>query len=516
MNFKRITTGTLCIMLLLFLVFIGCSQLPASSSPQTSVNTTAQSIASTTQKNAVSAKYVFLFIGDGMAYPQINTAEILAQKIFNPGEIGITKTEFTKFPFAGSITTYDAESFCPDSASTGTAMASGNKTLGGVINMDVTKTKKLTILSELAKKAGYKVGVISSVSIDHATPACFYAKQASRGDYYEIGLQLVNSGYDFFGGGGFKHPTGKGKDKTDLIKIAKQNGFTVPGTKEEILALNSSSGPVLAINPVLADSKSMHYELDRINLAPDTLSLAQFVEKGIDVLGSEKGFFMMVEGGKVDWACHANDGASAMYDTLALNDAVKAALNFAKKHPDETLILVTGDHETGGLSIGFAATGYSTFFEKILTQTMSFTQFDIKVAKMRENKTSFENAFTTINEVFGLIAPDAREAKDEAKAGMVLTKEEYQKLKDSYKMSMLPPNERNQNENQMILYGTYEPLTVTCTHILNNKAGIGWSSYAHTGVPIPVFASGAGAEIFGGSYDNTDIFHKLVSVMKLK
>lgn len=510
------------IAVILALTMFACTAATGNNTPSNTAATVTAAPAANTPSatpipvKALSAKYVFLFIGDGMGYPQINTAEILAQQISNPGIIGVERMEFTQFPYAGSVTTYDAESFCPDSASTGTAMASGNKTLGGVINMDVTKTKKFTIISELAKASGYKVGVVSSVSLDHATPACFYAKQASRGDYYDIGLQLVNSGYDYFAGGGLLQPTGKEGDKPDLIEIAKQNGFAVPTTNEDILALNESSGRVLAISPVLADAKSLPYELDRLRGGADSLSLAQFTQKGIDVLDNDKGFFMMVEGGKVDWACHANDAASAMYDTLALNDAVGVALDFANQHPDETLILVTGDHETGGLTIGFAATGYSTFFEKTLSQDMSFINYDETFVKqMRDNNVSFEDAMASITETFGLIAPDAPEANNEASAGMVLTEGEYQKLREAYALSMIPSGERQFDEAQNILYGTYEPLSVTCTHILNNKAGIGWTSYAHTGVPIPVFAYGAGADVFGGSYDNTDIFKKLVKLMKI-
>jgi alkaline phosphatase len=506
----------------LALTMFACGTTPANvpttvatQAPTAKTDAPAPTAAAAPETN-VSAKYVFLFIGDGMGYPQINTTEILAQQISNPGTIGVERMEFTKFPYSGSVTTYDAESFCPDSASTGTAMASGNKTLGGVINMDVTKTEKFTIISELAKASGYKVGVVSSVSLDHATPACFYAKQASRGDYYDIGLQLVNSGYDYFAGGGFLQPTGKDGDKTDLIEIAKQNGFAVPTTNDEILALNADSGRVLAISPVLADSKSLPYELDRLRGGADSLSLAEFTQKGIDVLNNDDGFFMMVEGGKIDWACHANDAASAMYDTLSMNDAVAVALDFAEQHPDDTLILVTGDHETGGLTIGFAATGYSTFFEKTLNQDMSFINYDETFVKqMRVNNTGFEDAMASISETFGLIAPDSAEAANEVNAGMVLTEGEYQKIKDAYALSMLPSEERLFDEAQSLLYGTYEPLSVTCTHILNNKAGIGWTSYAHTGVPIPVFAYGSGADAFGGSYDNTDIFKKLVKVMDI-
>ena len=111
------------------------------------------------------------------------------------------------------VTTYDASSFCPDSASTATSIASGEKTLSGVINYDVTLTTPFKLVTEYAKEAGYKIGVISSVSVDHATPAAFYAKQPSRNDYYEIAVQgITGSTVDYLAGGGFKTPTGADKD----------------------------------------------------------------------------------------------------------------------------------------------------------------------------------------------------------------------------------------------------------------------------------------------------------------
>ena len=446
------------------------------------------------------AKYVFVFIGDGMSATQVHSAEILARKLDGSDKIDLKRLDFTQFPSVGYMTTYDAESFIPDSASAATAMFTGNATLGGVVNMDITKTQEHTIISELAKAAGYKIGVITTVSIDHATPACFYAKQASRSDYYNIGLQLVNSGFDFFGGGGFVYPEGKEGNQENLTEIAKKNGFAVPATKEEFLALGAGTGPVLAINPVLFDDSAMLYEIDRVNHEPDSLSLAQIVEKGIEMLDNDGGFLMMVEGGKVDWACHANDAAAAIHDILAMNDAVKAALAFAEKHPDDTLIVVTGDHETGGMSIGYATTGYITYFDKLLGQTMSYVKFDELIAGMREEGASFDKALAAADKHFGLDA---------------LTERETQLLKDAYALSLQPAGERELDEGQQLLYGTYEPFSVACTHILNNKAGVGWSSYVHTGAPLPVFAKGAGAEAFAGSYHNTDLFDKLVATMGL-
>ena len=204
--------------------------------------------------------------------------------------------------------------------------------------------------------------------MDHATPAAFYAKQPSRNDYYEIAVQgITGDTVDYLAGGGFKKPTGADAEnpQTDIMDLAVENGWNIPTTNDEIRSLNAESGRVLAINPVLQDSKAIHYEIDRERLAAegeDVLSLADFVQAGINVLDNENGFFMMCEGGKIDWAGHANDAATSIHETLALSDAVQVAIDFAAEHPDETLIIMTADHETGGMTIVFATTAYDTHF----------------------------------------------------------------------------------------------------------------------------------------------------------
>ena len=244
--------------------------------------------------------------------------------------------------------------------------------------------------------------------MDHATPAAFYAKQPSRNDYYEIAVQgITGSTVDYLAGGGFKKPTGADKDtpQPDIMELAVENGWSIPTTNEEIRNLNAESGRVLAINPVLQDSKAIHYEIDRERLAAageDVLSLADFVKAGINVPDNENGFFMMCESGKIDWAGHANDAATSIHETIALSDAVQVAVDFAAEHPDETLIIVTADHETGGMTIGFATTAYDTHFTYLTNQTISFTDFDTVIGELRESGASFEDALAQIETYYGL------------------------------------------------------------------------------------------------------------------
>ena len=157
-------------------------------------------------------------------------------------------------------------------------------------------------------------------------------------------------------------------------------------------------------------------------------SLADYVKKGIQVLDNDDtGFFLMCEGGKIDWACHANDAASTIHDTLALADAVQIAIDFAEEHADETLILVTGDHETGGLTIGFAGTDYDTYLSLLDSQKISFAKYDSDyVSAYKENKADFETVLADVEELFGL------KASGDASDKLVLTDYELGLLKNAY------------------------------------------------------------------------------------
>lgn len=488
-------------------------------------------------------KYIFLFIGDGMSYPQVEStnyylnARMAKTSMGNKNENTIlTKPQdslgFLGFPVAGSAQTYDSTSFCPDSASTATSISTGHKTYSGTINMNETATECFeTIAEKLHKQLGYKIGIVSSVNLNHATPAAFYCHQESRSNYYDIGMELIESGFDYFAGGALLKPTGGEGKQEDLYGLAEKAGYTVVKTQKEAETVTSGTGKVILIDEHLADAGSMNYEIDRTE---GEWALSDYVAKGIDCLfpGNEKGFFMMVEGGKIDWACHANDAASTMADTKAFSDAVDEAVAFYYKHPGETLILVTGDHETGGMTIGYAGTNYDTFLQNLSNQKISFQKFDTEfVLGYRERGTDFDHVMKDISEQFGLMteaeagenAEDivVKDSADKHPTGvtsgsLVLTDYELQKLKDAYEKSMALEGGEEQSQKEYELYGSYDPLTVTITHILNNKSGISFTSYSHTGLPIAVFAIGVGSQDFGGYYDNTDIYNKMAGLTGVK
>ena len=477
------------------------------------------------------AKYVFFFLGDGMSSSQIQATEAYLTTI-NGGDAtsaaDLLKPEnrlnMSKMPVAGMQTTYDAHALMTDSASSATAFACGLKTLSGVIGMDENKVTSYKSVAQLAHESGKKVGIISSVSLDHATPAAYYASIDNRGYMNNVATQLANTGYEFFGGGGFASPEGPKRDgdtANNIWNLLSANGYEVRNTRATIMDLKTSPrDKVVCINPFLQDASAMPYDIDRINNYPNNLSLAEITEVAIANLYEKKGkgFFIMVEGGKIDWACHANDAMATIGDMLDFDNAVGAALEFYNQHPKNTLIVVTGDHETGGMTVGHATTAYKAYYDKLLGQTCSFQSFG-------ENQWASHKANWEASICPNMADPDNL-AKNTAMLNLMKnvfgldynTLNDYQKekLEDAYDKSMCGANDNTDAEN-MLLYGYYNPIVVTITHILNEQASIGWTSYSHTGVPVPVFAQGRGkyAEQFAGFYDNTDIAKKLAKAMRL-
>ncbi|MEA4891367.1 MAG: alkaline phosphatase [Peptococcaceae bacterium] len=380
------------------------------------------------------------------------------------------------------------------------------------MNMDESKKVSYETISEkLKEQKGYKIGIITSVNLNHATPAAFYAHQPSRSNYYQIGQEMLESGFEYFAGGALLQPNGKKNDQVSIYELAQNKGYKVVTTQAAAEKLTAADGKAIIIGETLADSDSLSYENDR---AEKEWALKDYVRKGIQVLDNEKGFFMMVEGGKIDWACHANDAGSTVADTIALGEAVEEALAFYNKHPQETLVIVTGDHETGGLTIGYAGTDYDTFLQNLENQTISYAKYDKDyVAGYKKNGTPFADVLKDVKSCFGLMTAEDPDAAKNPK--LVLTGYELSLLKAAYEKTM-NRGTAELSQAEYVLYGSYEPLSVTITHLLNNKSGISFSSYAHTGLPVAVFARGVGQDLFKGYYDNTAIYDKVAQLVNVK
>ena len=466
------------------------------------------------------AKYVFFFIGDGMADAQVHAAEAYLAQLeaddSGPGLVKAKKLAMTQFPVRGMSTTYANNRLITGSAAAGTALACGKKTNIGMLSMDPDGNPCKTV-AEAAKERGKKVGIITSVSLDHATPAVFYAHQPSRSLYHEIGMELANSDFDYFGGGGFKRPQlldDDGNVVQDVLGTAQANGFKIVTTREQLNAA-SPGERVIAYNHTLDRSKALYYELDR---PADHISLAEFTRKGIELLDGPRGFFMMVEGGKIDWACHANDARAALDDVLAFDDAILEAVEFYRQHPRQTLIVATGDHECGGMSIGFAGTAYESYYEVLQGQTMSYIEFDKLIAAYVDSHAGTEDIDADMQAMIfenygldftGALSPETDDDLNDYEKGL---------LEDAFDRVMAgatPPRYSSDPDN-FLRYGRYTPLSVTLTHLLNRRAGIAFTSYYHTGVPTPVLALGQASQLFGGSYDNTDIPKRLAMAMRVR
>jgi len=471
------------------------------------------------------AKYVFFFLGDGLSASQIQATEAYLTtrnggSAKNPADLmnAANRLTMSKLPVQGMQTTYDDGALMTDSASSATAFACGQKTKSGIIGKNTAKSQSFKSIAQLAKEIkGKKIGILSSVSLDHATPAAYYASVNSRSEMNEICRQLTQTGYNFFGGGGFAQPVGA----NNTWSLLASGGYTVISNRADILALQTTpQDKVVCINPWLQDAAAMPYELDRRNQATgaNNVSLAEMTASAIACLqDGEEGFFIMVEGGKIDWACHANDAVATMEDVLDFDASVAKAVAFYNTHPNDTLIIVTGDHETGGMTVGHATTAYTEFYTNLLNQTVSFQQFGM--SEWQAHKAAYASGYDWAKTNLTSGDADAVAFMDlmQSKFGLSfdsLNADQRIKLEDAYDKSMSGQND-NQGAENTLLYGTYEPVVMTITHILNERGSIGWTSYSHTGVPVPVFAIGFDAYRFEGFYDNTDIAKQLANAMRM-
>jgi alkaline phosphatase len=444
-------------------------------------------------KSAV-PKYVFMFIGDGMGVAQRQIAELMLNTdgVYETATNQKRRLMMNSFEAVGVTTTYDSTSIVPDSASTATSLSSGYKTWSGVIGMKEDKATPTPYITEALKRKGHSIGIVSSVKIVHATPAAYYAHIADRNKYEDIAVQLINSKFDLFvGGGGNKHFAAAGRsDKRDLYSEAVAKGFRVVTTSRDFMALKPGKR-VLANLPGDIFDEALPYVIDR---KEDDLSLAQITGKCIQLLSANpKGFFLMVEEGKVDWACHANDTGAAIANMLDFDKAITAAVQFKKKHPD-TLIVVTGDHECGGLGLSMGKE-YRINPELFLDQKLSFETADAKVGAILKRESEPLEKVCAVAEEFGLTN---------------LTEDEKNQIKKA-----IDNEQANLSKSELnALYGGYKPVTMTFRRLFNVRANLYWTSYAHTGIPVMTTASGWGAAKFAGYMDNTDVCKALNSVTK--
>lgn len=453
--FKNIFSKPLVTILLVALTLVGaCAPVKASGS------------------GSMVPKYIFLFIGDGMGFNQVQAAQLFFSGL-----------SFTEFPVRGTLRTENVSGSTTDSAAAATALASGVKTHNGYLGLD-PNGQQLVAVTVHAHNNGMKAGIISNMSMNHATPAGFYAHNTSRKALGDIALDMPDSAVSYFAGGGIV----QGADATvDIAAALRDKGYRLINSLDELETLHKGAGRVYVQAPELVAGQNMAWEIERRT----AINLAKLVEKGTEVLYNPQGFFMMVESGKIDYAGHVNDLATNVYEVKALDDAVRAALNFYKKHPRETLIIVTADHETGGLTfqkpleaaalrriVGSRRLSYETFYRTIKTG-----QYRTLAAWK-----------PYLRQYFGLVS---------------FTPEQEQQLTEALEQSL-------DNVKVRGLYGSYDPFMVRTLYVAAEPLAISWSTHGHTSTPVPVYALGAKSELFAGSMENSALGKTIIEFVQNK
>ena len=440
------------------------------------------------------AKYVFYFIGDGMGVNQVNGTETYLAAM--EGRIGTSPLCFAQFPHVGLVTTFSGTNGVTDSAAGGTALATGHKTKNGAIGMETDLSTKAKSIAEKAKAEGKAVGIATSVSVDHATPASFYAHVKDRSMYYQIGKDLIAADFDFYAGSDFLQPKGENGEK-DLYTQCQEAGYAIARGHADYRKKARKAKKMLLLQPEAASKQNntaIPYAIDR---GSNDLTLQDITRAAIHFLSQKgNGFFLMVEGGKIDWACHSNDAATLFREVIDMDEAVQVAYEFYEQHPDETLIVITADHETGGIVLGTGK--YELHTDLLKYQRQSAETFSRMLAMQHQK----EGKGFTWDFVRGQLEENFGFWKH-----IDLNDKETAELEQAYRDFCEGVAKDNKT-----LYASENIIAATARKIMARKAMVGWVSDGHSNGYVPVFAIGTGAENFDGRIDNTDIPKKIAQI----
>jgi len=472
---------------------------------------------------------VFYFIGDGMGPNQVLATEMYLAEL--NGQIGRERLFMTHLPYSGQLATFSASNGITDSSAAGTALATGSKTNNGTLGLNA-QGDTLTSIAEQLKAEGWGVGLLTTVAIDHATPAAFYANVKSRDDYYEIGRQLAYTNFDFFGGAGFHRPTPKKsddkkdgkkdknskKDKKDgkkakkakkaaagpnLYDLAEEQGYTIASGMKQAMEKSKEAEKMILVQPTegIDRSKKGSNFPYRIDGRDEELSLKILTSFATDFLQKNHDrFFLMVEGGMIDYACHGRDGATAIQETLDFDAAIGFALDFYESHRDETLIIVTADHETGGMALGNS--DYTLDLQLLQHQHCSAGTLSDELNELYK-----DNRQPEWKEVRALL-----EKRLDLYTDVTVEEDEDAELQAVFRKTV----EKRDEADVKTLYKDINALGNAAVALLDKKAKMGWTSYGHTAAAVPIFAIGKGAERFSGWQDNTDVVPKILRITHRK
>ena len=404
-------------------------------------------------------KYIFYFIGDGMGPSHVRGTELFYSELFKQE----VRLPFTTFPQVAFVTTHSASNGVTDSAASGTALATGSKANNGYIGVDANGEEVYSIAHK-AKEKGLAVGIATTVPINHATPAAFYAHNKSRNNYHEIAQWMLTAGYDFYAGGDAKCTN---EQREVLYNKAEEQGYTIARGYSDYKAKADDAEKMMLYQKNV--SEELPYAIDNEYNNVD-LNLYNITRAGIEFLYNKNkdGFFFMVEGGKIDYASHSDDAATVFYEVLGFSSAIEAALEFYNRHKDETLIIVTADHETGGLVLGYNG-NYALYFKELTKQKVSVNK--LQAMLLAEGNTTWGKVNEVVKENTGV---DIRGNHDD-------------------------------NESIEMTSDLASRIAAEAIYDVDRKAAISWASGNHSGTYVPLYAIGCCAEEFHGVMDNTDI-----------
>jgi alkaline phosphatase len=434
---------------------------------------------------AQTPKYVFFFIGDGMGANSVQLTEMYLASV--QGKLGIEPLCFSQFPVATMATHYSFNNDVTDSAASGTALATGVKTKNGRLGTD-PDGNPLRNMAEMAKAKGQKVGIVTTTGVNHATPGAFEAHQPDRGMYYEISQDMIANGFDFYGGAALYGENSR--PATPLRPQFEAAGYTICNPQE----FQAGWKDMKKVLMLPGEGQSITYSIDAVNDSPEHqqnhVTFKQLVESAVTFLmkDNKKGFFLMAEGSEIDHANHSHDAATCIQEVIDFDEGIKVAYEFYQKYPKQTLIVVTADHETGFLTLG-PRTPEDLARLSHQKHSMNVISGMIK-AKMeqRQDVLSWEETKDFLSEQLGLWTQVKMSWDDE------------KELRDIYENTVAKRKAGSVKD----LYADNAKIVAAAIGILNRKARVYWVS-GHSSGYVPVFAIGAGSQLFTHKTDNAEI-----------
>ena len=442
--------------------------------------------------HAAELKYIFYFIGDGMGMGHVMAADAYNRQALKAPEHML----MMQFPVASQCTTHSADSYVTDSSAAGTALATGHKTNNGMIGMKAD-TVAVESIAERLHRQGWGVGIITTDDMDQATPSVFFAHVPSRSMLYEIDSLAALCDFEFIAGRNMRGASGKHRhDQPKLDRLFADNGVSVVRTLND-LARTDSRRVMLLNKPEY--SRSYNYTIDSV---PGLIELPAMLDACMNHLQrhTPNHWFIMAENGKIDHAAHGNDAATTLRDVLHLDHTLRQAYDFYLAHPDETLIIVTGDHETGGLGMSNNHLGYKLKLDLLTNQKISkdsFTDYCHQIMKA-DKKPSWEEMQSVLTDKFGFWKE------------ITLNSVQTERLKNMYDKAI----KLRKGTEKKTLYKTFDQFSEVVYTTLDEVSGLGWTSNHHTGGLTPVYAIGVGAERFANFNDNTDLPRKILEIVE--